>query len=171
MDVPCRNATVRQIFDLNYGQQFPYSKADTLFYVSNSNDSLRITSLQELGYNYTKSTAKMNPDCAADSDAYRLITWRMADSLSKYKVVITASKLSDSVKVAVNQYEIRVALASMGKRDSTFSDSLGWGVTKFYNLNKWCNASGDSFYYSNSYGLLRFVNAATSITLYKFNKK
>jgi hypothetical protein len=173
---PCRNPVVADslVFSTSHLANIPYTGHDTLLYVSDAGDSI---SLLTKTYNdapfMVLTDQPGNPECP-DNDyiSFDITSTLLGNDVNTTQLYFGAGRTNDSCTYSVNTYgTIALPLAALSRKDSTFTDSIYLYNHMFYNVNRFVNTQGDSFYINGSLGLLQFRQNAKRFTIQKFNSR
>lgn len=172
---PCRNPVVTDSFVFSSAQlrNIPYSAQDTVLYVSDAGDSMLFMTSSYVPAPVIRLSGKPgNPECPNDYISYGALNVTLQDALHGTTLYFAAGRINDSCTYAVSgSGAIGLSVGAVGATDSTFADSVYLSNRVFYNVNRFANIQGDSFYISGSLGLLQFKQNAKRFTLQQFNSR
>ncbi len=173
-DAPCRDQVVQFTYNLSSQQmlRFPYQQTDTVFFVSNTNDTIRFYTNMLSDYKtYKPTTVAGNPECPADVDAYQAKSVSLADSITQHQLSAMFLKANDSAYYAVNGNLFSLGILQIGDSTFQYQDSVSLSGKIFYKVTTVFNATGDSILVNASNGLLYYTFGGKAYAQFKFNNK
>lgn len=155
-DAPCRNTVVAD--SLVLPNNIAYGNADTLLFTNlDYSDSIWLLTRSNSEYGFlVRGNTPNNPDCPNDYLAYLKRKVVLADSISNFTLTVEASRYTDSAVWTFAGNTLRLSVNAIGKRDSTFADSVLLGTQQYYKVNTVKGEDGKLFYLSSTQGLLQF---------------
>ena len=173
-DAPCRNQAVKQLFSFATAQvaKFPYTKNDTIGFVSNVFDTLIFYTDTLLNTEtYKISAIAGNPDCPPDVDAYKVTSAKLKNEIG-ISMGYTFTKENDSCEVTLNNVNsIKMAIEAIGNVGFNYQDSVALNNNVFYKVNTIVASSGDSMMVNAAKGVLFFIHLGKPYYQFKFNSK
>lgn len=173
-DAPCRDQAVQRTYNLSSEQtlRFPYKSADTVFFVSNTNDTIRYyTNSLSVYQTYKPTTLAGNPECPADVDAYQAESVALIDSITGHQSSAMFLKGNDSAYYTINGTPFSLRILQIGDSTFQYQDSVSLSGKTFYKVTKVFNAAGDSIFVNASNGLIYYTFGGKVYSQFKFNNK
>lgn len=173
-DAPCRDRVIATTFNFTEAQVavMPYGDKDSLVYVSDLADTMYLYTSAVLDSAFLEvANTPNNPECPNDFNAYPIVGYRLADSLSDYRLGYKAWKRDSSCMYADGVSSLELPLSAIGVKDSTYIDSIVLGNRMFYGVHQFKNSVGVQFYIHPTLGILQVMKDQKVYTLQGFNKK
>lgn len=154
-----------------YKKILPYTGFDTLYFLSNTNDTIECIGQGRSTFFEPNSVREMNPDCnvyyTTNYEGYK-------DDYSKFEIIHSSSPIppydywSSSFKINWETCKFNFYTFSVGKKtdNTNFYDSLvinkiwHYKVTEFKGFN-----NSDRLFINRSNGIIKLYNASTKNTL------
>lgn len=162
------------VFTASMVANLPYTGHDTLLYVSDAADSVTLLTQTYNDAPYLVLTDQPgNPECP-DNDyfSFDVTSALLANNANTTRLFFGAGRTNDSWIYSVSNFgSIALPISALGRKDSTYTDSVTLFNHTFYGVNKFVNTQGDTFYVNGRLGLLQFKQSAKRFTIQKFNSR
>jgi hypothetical protein len=161
-DAPCRNTIVAD--SVGIATTFTYGYTDTLRFTSTLNDTVilpsTIFSVHKL---FVRGNTPNHPNCPNDYISYDIENAEFTNSPKGLSLQYKVEAVDNICSLKVNTEWLTFKAQSLGKRDSTFIDSINLNGRMFYGVNTFVSNSGKKYYVHQSLGLLQLDSNYTLI--------